>query len=146
VSAVHYACDTLTSVAYAEREQVRTAGAAQRILVPTRSLPDVMDVPRPFAPALPDRVDALVSLYERAGQVAGEATAGVGDVAAAVQAPSRVLTLARAAAAGSDPREQEGAGSVSRSPEAAREKRPRRERGAGRECRELPGPVERTLA
>ena len=68
MSAVHHACDTLTSLAYAEREQVRAAGAAQRILVPTRSLPDVMDVPRPFAPALPDRVDALVSLYERAGQ------------------------------------------------------------------------------
>ena len=145
VSAVHYACDTLTSLAYAEREQVRAAGAAQRILVPTRSLPDVMDVPRPFAPALPDRVDALVSLYERAGQAAGEATAGVGDVAAAVQAPSRVLTFARAAAAGGYPGEAERAGSVSRSPEAAGEKRHRRDRGAGRERRELPGPVERTL-
>ena len=43
------------------------------------------------------------------------------------------------------PREAERAGSVSRSPEAAGEKRPRRDRGAGRERRELPGPVERTL-
>ncbi|HUY52573.1 MAG TPA: hypothetical protein VMV92_43875 [Streptosporangiaceae bacterium] len=77
VSAVHYACDMLTSLAYAEREQVRAAGAAQRILVPTRSLPDTMDIPHPFAPALPDRIDALVSLYEDSGQAAGEATAAV---------------------------------------------------------------------
>jgi hypothetical protein len=104
-----------------------------------------MDVPRPFAPALPDRVDALVSLYERAGQTAGEATAGVGDVAAAVQAPSRVLTYARAVASGGYPAEVERAGNVGLSPEAAGERRPKRGRRTGRDHRELPGPVERTL-
>ena len=56
VSAVHHACDTLAGLARAEREQVRAAGAARRILVPTRSLPERIDIPRPFAPALPDRV------------------------------------------------------------------------------------------
>ena len=86
-----------------------------------------------------------MSLYERAGQAAGEATAGVSDVAAAVQAPSRVLTYARVAAAGGYPGEAEHADIAPRSPEDAGQKRHRRHRRAGRERRELPGPVERAL-
>lgn len=142
VSAVHYACDTLTTVAYAEREQVRAAGIAQRILVPTRSLPDTVDVPRPFAPALPDRIVALVSLYGDSGRAAGEATAAVGDVAAAIGAPSRVLGLARAAASPG----HYGDG-VRASPPAVKPngRLVASHRHAGPEPRELPGPVERAL-
>ena len=97
VSAVHYACDAVTSLAYAERERVRTAATAARLLVPTKTLPDTMDIPRPYAPALPDRIDALLSLYQDTGRDAAAVTALVGDAAAAVRAPSRVLTAARAA-------------------------------------------------
>jgi hypothetical protein len=77
VAAVHQACDTLASLGYAEREQIRAAGAAQRILVTTRSLPGTMDIPRPFAPALPDRIESLVSACEQTGRSAEEATARV---------------------------------------------------------------------
>jgi hypothetical protein len=71
------ACDTLASLGYAEREQIRAAGAAQRILVTTRSLPGTMDIPGPFAPALPDRIESLVSACEQTGRSAEEATARV---------------------------------------------------------------------
>jgi hypothetical protein len=43
----------MTSQAYAQRERIRTAASAGRLLVPTRSLPDTMDIPRPFAPLSP---------------------------------------------------------------------------------------------
>ena len=79
MAAVHHACDTLTSLGYAEREQIRAAGAAQRILVTTRSLPGTMDIPRPFAPALPDRIESLVSACEQTGRSAEQATAHVAN-------------------------------------------------------------------
>ena len=50
LAAAHHACDALTSQAYAQRERIRTAAGAGRLLVPTRSLPDTMDVPRPLRP------------------------------------------------------------------------------------------------
>ena len=56
LAAAHHACDAVTSLAYAQREQIRTAASAGRLLVPTRSLPDTMDIPRPFAPALRDHL------------------------------------------------------------------------------------------
>lgn len=59
VAAVHHACDTLTSLGYAQREQIRAAGAAQRILVTTRSLPDKMDIPRPSRPPRPHRLPGV---------------------------------------------------------------------------------------
>ena len=138
VAAVHQACDTLTSLGYAEREQIRAAGSAQRILVTTRSLPDTMGIPRPFAPALPDRIEALVSACEQTGRSAEQATAQAATIAAAIGAPSRVLTAAREAADpshGSEP---------SRDGTAHAQGAADRQRFAG-EYRELPGPVERTL-
>ena len=138
VAAVHYACDTLTSLGYAEREQIRAAGTAERILVTTRSLPATMDIPRPFAPALPDRIESLVSACDQTGRSAEQATAHVAAVAAAIGAPSRVLTTARQAA---DP----GPGSQpSRGGAASAQGAADSRRFAG-EYRELPGPVERTL-
>ena len=98
LAAAHHACDAVTSQAYAQRERVRTAASAGRLLVPTRSLPDTMDVPRPFAPALPDHVYALLRLCQDTAEAAAEASAQAGEAATAVQAPSRVLTAARTAA------------------------------------------------
>jgi len=138
VAAVHHACDTLTSLGYAEREQIRAAGAAQRILVTTRSLPGTMDIPRAFAPALPGRIQSLVSAYDQTGQSAEEATAQVATIAAAIGAPSQVLTATRQAA---DP---------SHGTQPSRD-RARRAQGAADsrrlagEYQGLPGPVERTL-
>ena len=98
LAATHHACDALTSQAYAQRERIRTAASAGRLLVPTRSLPDTMDVPRPFATALPDHIYALLRLCQDTAEAAAEASDRVGEAAAAVRAPSHVLTAARAAA------------------------------------------------
>ena len=98
LAAAHHACDAMTSQAYAQRERIRTAAGAGRFLVPTRSLPDTMDIPRPFAPALPDHVHALLRLCQDTAEAAAEASDRAGEAAAAVRAPSRLLTAARAAA------------------------------------------------
>ena len=93
----------MTSLAYAQRERIRTAASAGRLLVPTRSLPATMDIPRPFAPALPDHVYALLRLCQGTAEAAAEASAQAGEAAAAARAPSHLLTAARAAAhAGGD--------------------------------------------
>ncbi len=144
VSAIHYACHTLATLARTEREQIRTAGTARRILVPTRSLPDTTDIPRPFAPAPPDRINALMADYEHAAGAAAEATAAVGDVAIEVRAPSRVLTLASPAADGGRSTRTRRAGPTGPVP-AAGERRADRDRAEERQRGELPGPVERTL-
>src|ERR1700730_8906574 len=84
LAAAHHACDAVTSLAYAERERIRTAAGAGRLLVPTRSLPDTMDIPRPFAPALPGHIDALLGLYQDTAAAAAEASAQAGEAAAAI--------------------------------------------------------------
>ena len=98
LAAAHHACDAMTSLAYAQRERIRTAASAGRLLVPTRSLPDTMDIPRPFAPALPGHIDALLRLCQDTAEAAADASARAGEAAAAIGAPSRLLTAARAAA------------------------------------------------
>jgi hypothetical protein len=98
LAAAHHACDAMTSQAYAQRERIRTTASAGRLLVPTRSLPDTMDIPRPFAPALPDHVHALLHMCQDTAEAAAEASDRAGEAAAAVRVPSRLLTAARAAA------------------------------------------------
>jgi hypothetical protein len=97
-----------------------------------------MDIPRAFAPALPDRIESLVSACEHTGRSAEQATAHVAAVAAAIGAPSRVLTTARQAA---DPGQgsQPGRGGAAPAPGGAHSRR------FAEPCPELPGPVERTL-
>jgi hypothetical protein len=97
LATAHHACDAITSLAHAERERIRTAAGAYRLLVPTRSLPDKMDIPRPYAPALRDHVYALLSLCQDTAEAAAEATLHAGHAAATIGAPSQVLTTARAA-------------------------------------------------
>ena len=136
---MHHACQTLTSLGQAQREQIRAAGAAHRILVTTRSLPSKMDIPHPFAPAPPDRIRAIVSGCDQTARSAEDATAHVAAIAEAIAAPSRVLTGARQAA---DPSRQT-------EPAVDSPARQMLETADGRhlasERPELPGPVEQTL-
>ena len=97
VAAVHQACETLALLTETERERIHAAARAGRILVPTSSLPDDYDVPRPFAHAPPERVGLLLATYTDAVRASHETTAAVGQIAAATQAPSRVLTTAQEA-------------------------------------------------
>jgi hypothetical protein len=98
LAAAHHACDAMTSLAYAQRERIRTAASAGRLLVPTRSLPDTMDIPRPYAPALSGHVHALLQLCQDTAEAAAEASAQAGQAATAIRAPSRLLTAGRSAA------------------------------------------------
>jgi hypothetical protein len=66
---------------------------------PTRSLPEHMNIPRPYASAPPDRIAALLSAYRGAGRASAEACGAVAGVAAEAGAPSRVLATAQAAVA-----------------------------------------------
>ena len=56
---------------------------------PLRPLPDAFDVALPFAPAPPERTDAILSLYGYAANASSEATAPLRDAVAAVQASGR---------------------------------------------------------
>jgi hypothetical protein len=139
VSAVHHACETLTSLGYAAREQVHAAGAAHRILVTARSLPDKMDIPRPFAPAPPDRIESIVLACDQTARSAGDATAHVAAIAAVIGAPSRVLTTARQAADPSQQTEPTPGSRVRQMQQTADSRHSASERP------EIPGPVEQTL-
>jgi len=133
VAAVHHVCETLTQLARADSEQIRTAVRAGRILVPTRSLPDGYDVPRPYAEAPPNRIDSLLTVYQHAGEASASARDAVAGIAETIRASSRMLTAARSAARarlgdsrGSEP---------DRAYDAA----------VADERRDQPGPVERIL-
>ena len=142
LAAAHHACDAVTSLAYAERERIRTAASAGRLLVPTRSLPGTMDIPRPFAPALRGHIDALLGLYQDTAAAAAEASARAGEAAAAIRAPSHVLTAARAAAQPRPRRQREPAAPArtSRRQPASRTRRRSPERPA-RARRHQPRPA-----
>ena len=126
LAAAHHACDAVTSLAYAERERIRTAASAGRLLVPTRSLPGTMDIPRPFAPALRGHIDALLGLYQDTAAAAAEASARAGEAAAIIRAPSHVLTAARAAASPG----RDASASLPRQPGPAVASQPREHAGA----------------
>ena len=98
VAAVHQACHTLSLLSQTEQERIRAASRAGCILVPTQSLPDTYDIPRPFARAPVERVDLLLDRYADSWRASREATAGVELAAETVRAPSRVLAAARRAA------------------------------------------------
>lgn len=97
VSAVHHSVDALTRVAEAETDAVGSAERAGRLYVPTRSLPEYYDVPRPFAPAPASRCEALMAAYRAAHHASVQAVLALDGLAVASGAPSRVLAHARTA-------------------------------------------------
>lgn len=98
VASVHQAIDALTIVAKTDGAAVEAASAAGRLHMPTRSLPAEIDAPRPFAPALITRCEALRDRYGVALDATVKAARAIDRLALATRAPSMVLALARAAA------------------------------------------------
>ena len=96
--AVHYAADAMSLLAEVHGLQARKIAQGRRFFVPSWSLPDYYDKTRPYAPAPPDRVDAVISAYDQAYQAALVAQQVAGELAEFVGSPSRALTLARKAA------------------------------------------------
>jgi hypothetical protein len=98
LSAAHQAADALARVAVTDITTVQAAARAGRLYMPTRSLPEGYDVPRPFAPALVDTVLDLQDAYHSAAEASTQAARELDEIAIAVAAPSKALALARAAA------------------------------------------------
>lgn len=99
VAATHHAIDALAFVAKADSEAVQAAAWAHRLYVPTRSLPDGYDVPRPFATAPVARSQELLEAYHIAHDASMQAAQALDELTLTAGTSSRVLALARAAAA-----------------------------------------------
>jgi hypothetical protein len=97
VAAVHHAGEALALLAETEHDQLRAAAHAGRILVPTRTLPDDYNIPRPYATALPEHTGPLLARYRDARQATRQAVTPIGRAADATGAPSRTLKAAREA-------------------------------------------------
>jgi len=131
VAAIHHACESLTRLAHGSHDQIQTASQAGRLLVPTRSLPESVDIPRPFGPAPRERTASLLAVHREAGTASAHATGKIGEVAADVGAPSQILAAARAAThPGSEPTARNSATPAPETPDVDRH---------------WPGPVERIL-
>jgi hypothetical protein len=99
VGAMHYATDSLAQAGRTELDAVRAAAGAGRLYVTTRSLPAKYDVPRPYADAPRDRVAEALAVYADTADISQAALRSAAEVAAAADAPSRVLgTVAEQAA------------------------------------------------
>jgi hypothetical protein len=99
-SAMHYTADTLARAACTDLDTIRTAASAGRLYVTTRSLPELQyDVPRPYADAPQDRIAAALDAYANAADTCRAVLHSAAQVAAAVDAPSRVLSAADQATA-----------------------------------------------
>ena len=114
VAAVHQSVDALARLAKADMDAVEAAGQAGRLYVPTRSLPEDYDVPRPFATAPVSRCQVLHEAYRVALDASVQAARALDELSVAAGAPSMVLALARAAASaqsirrGTPPRPDDG--------------------------------------
>ena len=99
-SAMHYTADSLMRAARTDLDAVRTAASAGRLYVTTGSLPELQyDVPRPYADAPPDRIAAALAAYENAAETCQAVLHSAAQIAATVDAPSRVLSSAEEATA-----------------------------------------------
>ena len=114
IAAVHQSVDALARLAKADMDAVGAAGRAGRLYVPTRSLPEEYDVPRPFATAPVSRCQVLHEAYRVALDASVQAARALDELSIAAAAPSKALALARAAASaqssrrGSQPRPDDG--------------------------------------
>ena len=97
-SAMHYTADSLARAAHTDLDTIRTAAAAGRLYVTTRSLPELQyDVPRPYAAAPRERVADALAVYADAADTSQAALHLSAQVADAVDSPSRMLSVAEQA-------------------------------------------------
>jgi hypothetical protein len=133
VAAIHHASEALTLLAETEHDQLRAATHAGRILVPTRSLPDDYNIPRPYATALPEHTAPLLARCRDATQAARQATTSIGRAAEATGAPSRTLATARAATQATP------SASLAANPDSQATP------GGREQTRDMPGPLQQAL-
>ncbi|HVB45420.1 MAG TPA: hypothetical protein VNF47_22325 [Streptosporangiaceae bacterium] len=97
VAAVHHAADALDCMGDADLRAVHAAIRAGRVHVLTRTLPAGYDVPRRYANVVAADASALLTAYRAACDATATMVGHLDELAVAVQAPSRVLSAARAA-------------------------------------------------
>jgi hypothetical protein len=90
VVALHRGCESLTRLAQGGREQFRAAANAGRILVATRSAAKLRRTGRPFEAASPDRINAVLALYDYTARASAEAEDQISHVGISAQAPERL--------------------------------------------------------
>ena len=91
VGALHQAGDALARVAAAALRDVGAAARAQRLYVPTRTLPDTYDIPYRYWHAPPATVDAVLSAYKEAVRASAQAAMALGAVAVRFDLPRAAL-------------------------------------------------------
>jgi hypothetical protein len=87
LAAVHDACDAISRIASADRRQLRALAAAGQVLVAAGPEPGTLDMLGPLAPARPDRIGALLTLYQYTAQASAEATTTASAAETAAHAP-----------------------------------------------------------
>ena len=90
LAAAHEACDAMDRFADADRRQVRALASAGQLLAATGPGPDTLDMLGPLAPAPPDRVGALLTLYDFTARATADATTAVSEAASTAGAPHRI--------------------------------------------------------
>ena len=95
-AAVHHAVDAMARAVAEDMEAVRTAGADQRLYLPTRLMPADCDIPYRYTPAPRSRVDALLAVYGTVTAADARAVAAMDRLAESLDAPSELLAAARA--------------------------------------------------
>jgi hypothetical protein len=97
LAAVHHAADALDRVGDADLGAVSAAIHAGRVHVLTRTLPAEYDVPRRYANVVAGDASGLLAAYQAASDATTHMVARLNELAVAAQAPSRILSAARAA-------------------------------------------------
>jgi hypothetical protein len=113
LAAVHHAADSLARLAEASHEQARAAVSARRVLVAARAPADGTAASDLFVPASGKRTLSFLLATSGARTASDRTAQAVGEIAVAVQAPSRVLAAARGAT-----RAQRRAGHVRADPDS----------------------------
>jgi hypothetical protein len=89
LAAVQDACDAMSRIASADRRQMRALAAAGQVLVAAGPEPGTLDMLGPLAPARPDRIGALLTLYQFTAQASAEANTTASAAATAARVPHR---------------------------------------------------------
>ncbi len=95
--AIHYAADTLASLADTDLRAVQAGRRADRLYMPTRKLPEYYDVPYRHWKAPASEIAALLDAYQAASAASSRAATDLDALAVTMNAPSRALAAARAA-------------------------------------------------
>ncbi len=99
VAAIHTATDALTRIATEDREAVLMAVDDHRLYVPTLLLPGTLAARTRYRPIRLPQADAILTAYNQAIEATTAATTAVDHLAAAIDAPTTLLSAVRRAPA-----------------------------------------------